>query len=453
VVARITDLGHHSRQELIEEGKAQRKGVPRQAHGGWRPEPDRPDPLEVLEESNRTRLPDLVPVRYGRMLRSPFTFFRGAPALMAWDLARTPTNEVYVQACGDAHLLNFGAYASPERHLVFDLNDFDETLPAPWEWDVKRLAASCVVAARTARLGDDGTGAEAAVRGYIDQMAVLSTMTTLDIHYAHIDVDELALLGTDPEIRQSAERFVAKTRTHTVMQALDRLTAVRDGQRVIVEHPPLVVRLPDAGTYHSVKEAFAAYRRSLADDRRHLLDQYVLVDAARKVVGVGSVGLRANMVLLAGRAELDPLFLQMKEAEASVLEPYAGRSAYQHHAERVVFGQRLLQSTSDLFLGWSRFAGAAFYVRQLRDMKGSMDIDRTTPRVFAAYCNLCGTALARAHARSLGPSLIHGYLGSGGSFATAIVDFARAYADQNELDHARLVEAVQAGDVVVAEEC
>lgn len=447
-LAHVSDAGSHSRVELIEQGRALRKSVPRTAHGDFEASPDRPDPVSILERSNETRVAELVPIRYGRMLRSPFTFYRGAPAIMAWDLAQGPSTGVHVQACGDAHLLNFGAYASPERRLVFDVNDFDETLPAPWEWDLKRLTASCVVAARTVGAASvENLAAEAAVRAYVAEMARLATKTTLDVHYAHLDIHELLPQITDPDMRKDVERFAARSATRTTLSALDKLTTVVDGKRTIVEDPPLVVRLPDIDSLEAVRDFFEQYRHTLADERRRLLDQFHFVDAARKVVGVGSVGLRAHVVLLAGRANLDPLFLQMKQAEASVLEPYTGAGAHASHGERVVIGQRRMQAASDLFLGWSTLVGEDFYMRQLRDMKGSVNLERVTPAELTNYAAVCGNCLARAHARSLDPGLLHGYLGNGGPFVVAMVAFAKAYADQNERDHAALAEAARSGRI------
>ena len=386
------------------------------------------------------------------MLRSAFTFFRGSPAVMSWDLSRTPSTGVYVQACGDAHLLNFGGYGTPERRLVFDVNDFDESLPAPWEWDLKRLLASCVIAARTAGFAArDAEMAMAGARAYATQMAGLTTMTTLDIRYTLVDVDELAFHATDPVSRKALSDFAAMARTHTTLQALDRLTTVVDGRRVIVDHPPLIVRFPDPRMPELVTEFLRRYKQTLSDDRRHLLNQYHVVDVARKVVGVGSVGLEALVVLMQGRAARDPLFLQVKQAEASVLEPYAGRSAYPRHGRRVVAGQRLVQATSDLFLGWSAIDGQDFYVRQLRDMKGTIDLDHTSADVLLRYAAICGSTLARAHARSAGPGLITGYIGSSDRFATAMVAFARCYADQVQLDYEALVEAASSGRIHAVE--
>jgi uncharacterized protein (DUF2252 family) len=447
-VARITDTATHTRDQLVEQGRELRKQVPRSSHGDWAPAPDRPDPVELLEASNRTRVADLVPIRYGRMLRSPFTFYRGAPPVMSWDLSRTPSTGVHVQACGDAHLLNFGGYGTPERRLVFDVNDFDESLPAPWEWDLKRLVASTVVAARTASFGDrEEEVALASARAYATQMAALATMTTLEIRYALVDIDDLAFRVTDPVSRKALARFAAAARTHTTLQALDKLTTVEGGRRRIVEHPPLIVRFADPRMPELVREFLRRYKQTLSDDRRHLLDQYHVVDVARKVVGVGSVGLEALVVLLEGRAQGDALFLQVKQAEASVLESYSGRSTYPRHGRRVVAGQRLVQATSDLFLGWSTIEGRDFYVRQLRDMKGTMDLDRTSVEVMVRYAAICGATLARAHARSTGPGIITGYIGSGDRFPGAVVAFARRYADQVEVDHQALVDAVTSGRV------
>jgi len=446
--ARITSVGGASREELLEQGRNLRKDLPRSAHAEIEFGPDRADPIAILETSNATRVPELVPIRYGRMLQSPFTFFRGSPAVMAWDLARTPNTGLKVQACGDAHLLNFGAYASPERRLVFDLNDFDETLPAPWEWDLKRLTASCVVAARTGGLGAfQDQVAESAVRSYVAELIFLAERGTLDIYYSHLDIETNLARITDPNDRREVRRFAARSSMRTSLAALDKLTKIVDGKRVIVEDPPLVVHFADFDNRRQALYAYEQYRRTLADDRRHLLDQFEYVDAARKVVGVGSVGMRAAIVLLNGRAGY-PLFLQLKQAEASVLEPYAGESVLSSHGERVVVGQRLMQATSDVFLGWVTMDGADYYVRQLRDMKGSVLPDRRAGRArLAWYAGICGMCLAKAHARSLDPGLVTGYVGAGGPFIDAMVAFAKAYADQNEKDYAALQEAVSSGRV------
>ncbi len=426
--------------------------MPRSSHGELDLPADRPDPIDLLEQSNRGRLPDLVPVRYARMLESDFAFLRGSPVVMTWDLARTPQTGINVQACGDAHLLNFGAYATPDRRLTFDVNDFDETLPAPWEWDVKRLAASCAVAARVVgHAGVDASAARAAALGYAAEMGRLVPLSTLEIHYAHTDVDLAVLAATDPVDANELRVLAASSRSHTTEQAFTKLTRDVDGRRRIVERPPLIVRFhPDSVFEAQIDEFYREYRESLSDERRLLVDQYHLRDVAQKVVGVGSVGTRCAVILFEGRGALDPLFLQMKEAGESVLEPHVGCSEYEDSGQRVVVGQRTMQAMSDIFLGWSRSDPSDFYVRQLRDMKGSVDLLRMRSASLVAYAGLCGRTLARAHARSVGPGFISGYLGRGRTFADAIGRFAIAYADRTALDSQRLREAVASGLVTAA---
>jgi uncharacterized protein (DUF2252 family) len=446
-------------------GKRAREQSPRRAHADWAPAPDRPDPIALLEEQAQTRVPELVPIRYGRMLVSPFAFFRGAALPMAADLAATPTSGLDVQLCGDAHLSNFGVFGSPERHLVFDINDFDETLPGPWEWDVKRLAASFAVAGR-----ENGFSARQrerivteAVARYRTAMHEFAEMRTLDVWYAHIDVDAL-LDATRGELgeRETAttEGILAKARTRDSLRAYDKLTHLVDGEPRIISQPPQIVPIEEL-TRDAEGEDFARwwrkvfvdYRRTLTPDRRHLLEQFELVHFARKVVGVGSVGTLAWIALLLGRDNGDPLFLQIKEAQPSVLERFLGKSAYDNSGQRVVVGQRLMQAASDTFLGWKRVArwldGSRrdFYVRQLHDWKGSADIDRMSAKELATYARMCGWTLARAHARSGDRIAIASYLGSGSAFDEAIVAFAETYADQNERDHQALVEAVKSGRV------
>ena len=440
--------GGRSRAELRDAGRALRSRVPRSSHAEWHPPADRPDPVELLEASNHTRLPDLVPVRYGRMLQSAFTFYRGAPLVMASDLSHAPSTGVKLQICGDAHLLNFGTFATPERNLVFDVNDFDETQPGPWEWDLKRLAASLVVAARTAGLSD--TDGIEAVRHcsaeYRSSMAALARLSPFDVWHSRMDVSDVVAAAPDRQTRAAVKKVEAKARQRTSMQALSKLTTVRDGKRVIVEDPPLIVRLSDA----QAEQAFAfakAYRATLEPDRRLLLDRYEFVDAALKVVGVGSVGTRCFVILLAGATDLAPLFLQVKEAQPSVLASYAGRSRFRNQGQRVVVGQRVMQAASDALLGWARADGFDTYVRQLRDMKGSVEIEGSTARSLADYGRLCGATLARAHARSGEPALLSGYLGSGSAFDDALATFAVAYGDQTEKDYEALAAAVKAGRV------
>ncbi len=439
--------------------------VPPSGHAGWQPTPGRADPVALLEEQNLRREPDLVPVRHGRMMVSPFTFYRGAAKIMAADLKDTPTAGLSVQLCGDAHLSNFGAYASPERRLLFDLNDFDETLPGPFEYDVKRLAASFTIAGRNNgfRKADARAAATAAVAAYREAMAEFAGMRTMDIWYAHLAQDDIVAAGKvqargkaqAKEVKR-AEKNLAKTRTRDSLQALSKLAEVVDGRYRIVSQPPIVVPLRDLGPVYgmssdeaeqTVRDQFRAYRRSLQDDRRRLLERFRVVDAARKVVGVGSVGTRAWIVLLQGRDAQDPLFLQVKEASASVLEDHLPKSRYQQHGQRVVQGQRMIQAASDIFLGWTRGADVSrhLYWRQLRDMKGSALVEALSPAAMAFYARSCGWTLARAHARSGDPIAIAEYLGDSDTFDRGVADFAKRYADQNERDYQGFVEAVRSG--------
>ncbi|MFI1703419.1 DUF2252 domain-containing protein [Streptomyces griseoruber] len=439
-------------EERTRRGKEARKRVPRSAHADWLPPVDRPDPVVVLERQGRDRLPELLPVRYGRMAASPFAFLRGAAAVMAADLAARPHTGLTVQLCGDAHLLNFGLYASPERALLFDLNDFDETFPGPFEWDVQRLAASVAVAAR--ENGHAGPRARAAtvaaVAAYRTAMLRLARLGELDVWYERIDADRLLPLLRSARHRRRAEASLTRARRRTSLQALGKLTERVDGRHRIIHDPPL---LEPAGVSDSaaLRKIFSDYRSTLSEERRLLLDRYRFVDAARKVVGVGSVGLRCFIVLLAGRDADDPLFLQIKEARASVLEAHLPSGPHPHPGHRVVAGQRLLQAASDIFLGWMTGPqGRAYYWRQLRDMKGSADVAGMTPADLTAYARLCGTALARAHARSGDRIALAGYLGTGDTFEHAIADFAEAYADRTTTDHASLRAAIAAGVVTAA---
>ncbi|WP_369168820.1 DUF2252 domain-containing protein [Streptomyces sp. R28] len=430
-------------------GKAARKQVPRSAHAAWIPSADRPDPVAVLERQGRDRLPELLPIRYGRMAGSPLAFLRGAAAVMAADLAAVPHTGLTVQLCGDAHLLNFGLYASPERALLFDLNDFDETFPGPFEWDVKRLAASVAVAARENGHPEAKVGRAAleTVTAYRTAVRRLARLGELDVWYARIDAEQLLSLARSARHRRRVESSLGRARRRTSLQAYGKLTDVVDGRRRIIHDPPL---LEPAGTSDmaSLRKIFSDYRSTLAEERRLLLDRYRFVDAARKVVGVGSVGLRCFIVLLAGRDTDDPLFLQLKEARRSVLEEHLPSGPYVHPGHRVVVGQRLLQAASDIFLGWmSGPQGRAFYWRQLRDMKSSADVAGMSPDDLLSYARLCGTALARAHARSGDRIAIAGYLGSADTFDRAVRDFALAYADRTAADHTILGAAVAAGVV------
>ncbi|HEU4703788.1 MAG TPA: DUF2252 domain-containing protein [Conexibacter sp.] len=445
-------------------GKDARRQAPRSSHGLWEPAADRPDPIGLLEAQAASRVPELVPIRYGRMSASPFAFFRGAAAIMASDLASTPASGIRVQCCGDAHLSNFGGFASPDRTLVFDLNDFDETLPSPWEWDLKRLVASVAVAAREAGLPRRVRRgiARGATRGYREAMRALAERRTLEVWYARIDEQELArqvaaLNGEDARAR--FERGTAKAKRKDSTRAFAKLAERVNGQPRIAADPPLIVPLRDllgpeqAADYEAgMARLIAAYRASLPADRRVLLDRFRFADMAHKVVGVGSVGTRAWILLLLGRDDEDPLFLQCKEAQASVLAPYAGASRYANQGRRVVEGQRLMQAASDIFLGWIRTTGLDgrerdFYVRQLWDWKVSADVAAMEQEALAAYARLCGATLARAHARCGDAVAIAAYLGSSDAADRALADFAEAYADQNERDHAALLAAVDAGRV------
>ena len=443
-------------------GRERRSLVPRSSHAQWVPPADRPDPVTVLEEQAKTRVPDLIPIRYGRMLASPFAYFRGAAAPMAWDLAHTPTPDIRVQACGDAHLLNFGMYAAPDRRLVFDVNDFDETLPAPFEWDVKRLAASFAVAARDNGFKDHDahTAARLAVRSYRTEMAGYAAMRFLNVWYSRIDIDEVNrqfdALQPKAAVRRR-HRDIAKAYRRTSLRAFLKMCDQVEGQYRIRPAYPVIVRFPverHPGVLEELRTAVAQYQQTLDADRQEVLRRYYFGDFARKVVGVGSVGTESFVVLLIGDRANEPLFLQVKEAQESVLAPFAGPGEYEHQGERVVVGQRLTQAATDPFLGWTTGAGTAgtalkhYYVRQLRDMKGSMSVPLMDPHQLDYYGRLCGWALARAHARTGRAAMISGYLGTGEVFDHAIADFAVAYADQNEQDYQRLLQAVSAGRVL-----
>jgi uncharacterized protein (DUF2252 family) len=475
-------------------------------HAKWRPAADRPDPVALLEKQDVTREPDLVPVRHGRMMVSPFTFYRGAAKVMAADLAETPVAGLDVQLCGDAHLSNFGGFASPERKLLFDLNDFDETLPGPFEYDVKRMAASFTIAARHNGFSkaDMRAATLASVRAYREAMASFAQMGTMDIWYAHLDEDELRagirslVAGTAKQEKadkagkqakapkkqekraakqeradreeekaakaaeKRAQKTLEKAHTRDSLQALSKLGELVDGTYRIVSQPPIVVPARDlAATYGLspkqvmpvLRDQFRAYRATLQDDRRKLLERFEIVDAARKVVGVGSVGTRAFIVLLQGRDAQDPLFLQIKEATASVLEPYVRRSRYRQHGERVVQGQRMMQAASDIYLGWTTGLDVRrhFYWRQLRDMKGSADPELMRPVGLTFYARICGWTLARAHARSGDAVAIAEYLGDTDAFDTSITDFSERYADQNERDYQEFTKAVKSGHLAAVE--
>ena len=493
----VTKIHHSNVEERRAEGAESRERTPPSAHGEWTPGADRFDPIALLEQQNETREPDLVPVRHGRMMVSPFTFFRGTAKVMAADLEHTPTAGLTVQLCGDAHLSNFGAFASPERQLLFDLNDFDETLPGPFEYDVKRLAASFTIAARNNGFGDaDARNATlAAVRGYRETMAEFAEMSTMDVWYAHLSeatlmaaIERFAAASTDTSGTKAsnkknkkkkkknatnaeakaakkrtpkneakrARKTAEKARTRDSLQALSKLAEVVDGRYRIISQPPIVVPMRDlkgrqgmsAEQFeHEIHEQFRAYRATLQDDRRRLLERFQFVDMAHKVVGVGSVGARAFIVLLQGRDENDPLFLQVKEATASVLEDHLPKSRYKHPGARVVQGQRLMQAASDIYLGWTKGVqeNRYLYWRQLRDMKGSAEVESLSPAALAFYAHWCGWTLARAHARSGDPIAITTYLGESDAFDKSVTDFSERYADQNERDYEAFAKAIRSG--------
>ncbi len=435
-------------EERMEDGKALRKSVPRRVHASWTSR-DRIDPMTILEESDKGRMEELIPVRHSRMSQSPFTFFRGLAALMAADLASTPTTGLKVQACGDCHLQNFGGFATPERNLIFDINDFDETLPAPWEWDVKRLAVSSVLAARQMRmpknLVSDATLSTA--QSYRLRMHELARMSSLDIWYSKITSEDFLQMTWNKSRRRLIERRIEKARSRTSESLFPKLTRVVDGRRRIVDDPPLIFHPKRHERFeHEIEEFFDEYYESLNDELHVLLDRYHLIDVAVKVVGIGSVGTRCAVALLMGENE-DPLFLQFKEARRSVLEQYSKmKSSYLNEGQRVVVGQRLMQSASDGLLGWSSHKGKLdFYFRQLRDMKISINLENLTDSEFIIYLGICGRCLAQAHARSGDPAMIAGYLGESNQFERSIADFAIAYADQTERDYSGFRKAVSSG--------
>ena len=489
----VRRIAHPSIDERKAMGLEARDGASLSSHAKWRPAADRPDPVALLEEQDTAREPDLVPVRHGRMMVSPFTFYRGAAKIMAADLAGTPVAGLEAQLCGDAHLSNFGAFASPERRLLFDLNDFDETLPGPFEYDVKRMAASFTIAARNNGFSAADTRAATmtSVRAYREAMAEFAQMPTMDIWYAYLDEDELmaairnAVAGTVKQVKakkqdrragkeekaakqqakaeqKRAVKTAEKAHTRDSLQALSKLSEVVDGTYRIVSQPPVVVPFRDWTASYGlpadevdkvIREQFRAYRATLQDDRRKLLERFEVVDAARKVVGVGSVGTRAFIVLLQGRDVHDALFLQVKEATASVLEPYVRKSRYRQHGERVVQGQRMMQAASDIYLGWTKGVDVRrhFYWRQLRDMKGSALVEQMRPVGLTFYAGICGWTLARAHARSGDPVAIAACLGDSDAFDKSITGFSERYSDQNERDYTEFVNAVRSGRLEAVE--
>jgi uncharacterized protein (DUF2252 family) len=443
-----------SRAERIEAGRALRERVPRSSHCDWTPAPDRADPIDLLDRSNAGRAPELVPIRYGRMLQNPFAFLRGSPVVMTADLAANPATGLQVQACGDCHLFNLGIFGTPERNVVFGLNDFDETLPGPWEWDLKRLAASFVVAGRQARLAeaDNRLSAETVGRSYRERMWVLAGRSPLEIWYDRIDLGRAAAEAPDERARRTRERLIAKAQQRVGEMLFPKMVRSDGGRMKIVDQPPLIFHPADLDADNRVRKFLSQYRESLADDRRVLFDRYHLEDVALKVVGIGSVGTYCFAALFSS-ADGAPLFLQVKEANPSVLEPYAGKSEYNHAGQRVVIGQRLLQAASDIFLGWGTgVQGREFYVRQLRDMKLSVPLLEGHPIEFRRYAGFCGWALARAHANTGDAAALAGYMGHRNVLDKAIGQFAITYADQTERDHATLLEAYRDARVEAIED-
>ncbi|MFI1395830.1 DUF2252 domain-containing protein [Streptomyces sp. NPDC020681] len=455
---------HLTPLERVALGKAARARVPRSSHAEFTPSRTRPDPVDVIEEQSATRVPELVPIRYGRMSESPFRFYRGAAAIMAGDLATTADSGLRVQLCGDAHMLNFRLLASPERNLLFDINDFDETLPGPWEWDLKRLAASLVIAGRENGYTDAERSmiAGSAVRSYREQMHRFAAMRHIEVWYSRSDADQLTALASErlhKRGQKQLSRSLAKARTHTSLQAFEKLTQDVGGKRRIAADPPFIMPLADllpdverSALETQIRSLIQGYGSTLQTDRQHLIHQFTPVDMARKVVGVGSVGTRCWIVLMQGRDGNDPLFLQAKEADSSVLAPHVGSSEFATQGERVVAGQRMMQAASDIFLGWQRVHGIDgkerdFYVRQLRDWKFVVDSSLMVPRGMGLFAEQCGQTLARAHARSGDRIAIAAYLGKSDVFDRALTSFAESYADQNERDHQALLDAVKDGRV------
>jgi uncharacterized protein (DUF2252 family) len=462
--------GRLSADQRVARGRAARRETPRSEHGRWEPAPDRPDPVALLEEQATSRIPELVPIRYGRMLLSPFTFYRGAAAIMAADLAATPVSGITVQLCGDAHLSNFGLFGTPERQLIFDVNDFDETLPGPWEWDVKRMAASFEIMGRFRGFSPDNRHAIviAGVREYREQMRRAAELPTLGAWYDQLEAGVLLDLVRQQVVAsrlgkkeaRRAEKDVARAYANDSTRVLAKRAAEVDGGLRIAAEPPLITPIEDLIVPGSqwedpaplINKLFASYRRTLGH-QGHPLQEFGYVHAARKVVGVGSVGTRCYILLLTGRDEDDPLFLQMKEAQASVLEPYAGRSAYPHHGQRVVMGQRLMQAATDIFLDWQRIKGLDgvardYYMRQFHDWKGGVDTERLHVPAATQYARLCGGTLARAHARLGDRIAIASYLGQGDMFDRAIAAFSATYADQNEQDYKAFTATVNSGRLI-----
>ena len=451
-----------SRKERLKAGKELRKVAPRSNHGEWQPAPDRPDPISLLQAQDEGRVQQLLPIKYGRMLETPFTFFRGSAVLMAADLASTPVSGTDVVLCGDAHLSNFGVFATPERKLVFDLNDFDEAYPGPWEWDLKRLAASAVIAGRDNGFKDKDNRklARLVARVYREAMHRFAKESVLDVWYYHVEAEQVLALF-DQHSQKGAKitrKMLKKARAKTREATLEKLTEIVDGRRQIINDPPLLVRLSDLLTEEQkaqipeqyIQGAWSDYINSLPEERRVLLSKFRITDGALRVGGVGSVGTRCTIVLLEGRAQKDAIILQQKEAGPSVLEAYLPERGYTSHAERVVIGQRLMQAASDIFLGWhqSALSDRQYYWRQLKDMKGSVEVATLDEAGLGTYLAACSLSLARAHARTGDPAAIAGYLGKSAIFDKAIGEFAEAYADQAERDYQALVEAVDSGRII-----
>jgi uncharacterized protein (DUF2252 family) len=446
---RIVEPTFRSRKERLFAGERMRDSVPHSLHAVWKPPRKHRDPIDLLEESNRYRLPNLVPVRYGRMLRTPFTFLRGSAGLMAHDLATTPNTGIQVQACGDCHLLNFGLFATPERNLIFDINDFDETLPAPWEWDIKRLAISFFVAARDNRLSNKEAQAIAVecVRAYREKLREFSKQSPLEVWYDRIDAQMIIDMAPNAKFKKNREQLIAKAKGRVGDYLYPTISSEVGGRRRLIDQPPILFHVDEKGFEQNVQMTLDTYRLSLPHERRVLFDRYRLEDIAVKAVGIGSVGTHCFVGLFFS-AENNPLLLQIKEACPSVLAPYAGKSVYENQGQRIVTGQRLMQSSSDIFLGWTQSQkGRHFFVRQLRDMKMSAPIEGASTEQMELYAELCGLSLARAHAKSGDAALISGYLGKSDSFDQAIGKFALAYANQNAKDHAALVAAEKSGRI------
>lgn len=434
-----------SRKERVDSGKKLRAELPRKIHAEWKAPDNRRDPIDVLEESNHLRIEDLIPIRYGRMLKSPFTFYRGSAPLMAYDLSALPNIGLNVQACGDCHLLNFGFFATPERNLVFDINDFDETHPAPWEWDVKRLVTSVVIAGRDQGLSDEESrsAAVACASAYRENVRTYSKMSPLEVWYANLDIEAIIEMAPDGEVRKRRELLAEKARQRTTEFLFPKIVNQTGGRYRFADQPPALYHSSESDAEHRVRDALEDYRQTLPDERRVLFDRYQLVDFAVKAVGIGSVGTRCGVFLMFSE-ENHPLILQFKEARASVLEPYTQKSRYDNQGQRVVVGQRLMQSSSDIFLGWCRSRlGYDFYLRQLRDMKMSVPMEGLLPSQLTSYSQFCGWTLARTHAKSGDSATISGYLGKGDQFDEAMGSFAIAYADQTERDYEQFVKAVR----------